>query len=176
MLNLALNLFWWQTLYKATMKQKRTYFVMKVDACEELKAKFRNFLHCRQLNSLIQSILTVGLYYVFKYIRGALHKRGLLKLVVYAKKLARFLGISIPPSVEIMKKINRAISISKKLVLPKPFWSDWNTQRQGQIAKTAYKATLLISSTKAGRSIMAVTRMSINIYKPKYFTVDTRRT
>ena len=73
---------------------------MKVDACEELKAKLRNFLHCRQLNSLIQSSLTVGLYYVFKYIRGALHKRGLLKLVVYAKKLARFLGISIPLSVE----------------------------------------------------------------------------
>ena len=56
---------------------------------------------CWKLNSLIQSSLTVGLYYVFKYIRGALHKRGLLKLVVYAKKLARFLGISIPPSVEI---------------------------------------------------------------------------
>ena len=65
----------------------RTYFAMKVDACEELKAKLRNFLHCRQLNSLIQSSLTVGLYYVFKYIRGALHKRGLLKRVVYAKKV-----------------------------------------------------------------------------------------
>ena len=75
---------------------------MKVDACEELRTKLRNFLHCRQLNSLIQSSLTVGLYYVFKYIRGALHKRGLLKLVVYAKKLARFLGISIPPSVEMI--------------------------------------------------------------------------
>ena len=75
---------------------------MKVDACDELRTKLRNFLHCRQLNSLIQSSLTVGLYYVFKYIRGALHKRGLLKLVVYAKKLARFLGISIPPSVELI--------------------------------------------------------------------------
>ena len=75
---------------------------MKVDACEELKAKLRNFLRCRQLNSLIQSSVTVGLYYVFKYIRGALHKRGLLKLVVYAKKLARFLGISLPPSVELI--------------------------------------------------------------------------
>ena len=75
---------------------------MKVDACEELRTKLWNFLHCRQLNSLIQSSLTVGLYYVFKYIRGALHKRGLLKLVVYAKKLARFLGISIPPSVELI--------------------------------------------------------------------------
>ena len=75
---------------------------MKVDACEELKAKLRNFLHCRQLNSLIQSSVTVGLYYVFKYIRGALHKRGLLKLVVYAKRLVRFLGISIPPSVELI--------------------------------------------------------------------------
>ena len=75
---------------------------MKVDACEELRTKLRNFLHCQQLNSLIQSSLTVGLYYVFKYIRGALHKRGLLKLVVYAKKLARFLGISLPPSVELI--------------------------------------------------------------------------
>ena len=75
---------------------------MKVDACEELRTKLRNFLHCRQLNSLIQSSLTVGLYYVFKYIRGALHKRGLLKLVVYAKKLARFLEISIPTSVELI--------------------------------------------------------------------------
>ena len=38
----------------------------------------------------------------FKYIRGARHKRGHLKLVVYAKKLGRFLGISIPPSVEMI--------------------------------------------------------------------------
>ena len=75
---------------------------MKVDACEELRTKLRNLLHCRQLNSLIQSSLTVGLYYVFKYIRGVLHKRGLFKLVVYAKKLARFLGISIPSSVELI--------------------------------------------------------------------------
>ena len=44
---------------------------------------------------------------------------------------------------------------SKKIVLRKPFWSDWNTQRQGQIAKTAYKATLLISSMKADHSIIA---------------------
>ena len=75
---------------------------MKVDACEELKAKLQNLLHCRQLQSLLQSSLTVGLYYVFKYIRGALHKRGLLELVVYAKKLARSLGISITPSVEMI--------------------------------------------------------------------------
>lgn len=75
---------------------------MKVDACEELKAKLRKFLHSRQLHSLLESSLTVGLYYIFKYIRGKLYRHSIWKLVLFAKKLARFLGISIPPSVEIV--------------------------------------------------------------------------
>ena len=72
-----------------------------------------------------------------------------------------------------MRKINKAMSNSKKLVLPKPFWSDWNTQREGQIAKTAFKATLHISSMKADHSNIAATRVLTLVHNP--FTMDTAR-